>query len=131
MQDLDEMHIEIIRNLLYKAYLEDFYNLCLSLGEDAADTMRPILQFEADRRAINITINSLDTELSKDDRARLYPTFGLLYPEGISRLSKADTIEAVAAACNNSTYARIFDDVGGDRSVEERFFAYAHIYDVG
>lgn len=28
--DLDELHIEIIRNTLYKAYLEDFYAFCLS-----------------------------------------------------------------------------------------------------
>ena len=27
-QDLDEMNIEIIRNTLYKAYLEDFYHFC-------------------------------------------------------------------------------------------------------
>jgi V-type H+-transporting ATPase subunit d len=31
----------------------------------AADVMGEILRFEADRRAINITINSLDTELRK------------------------------------------------------------------
>jgi len=30
------------------------------------------LQFEADRRAIIITINSFGTELSKDDRAKLW-----------------------------------------------------------
>lgn len=28
MQDLDDMNIEIMRNTLYKAYLEDFYNFC-------------------------------------------------------------------------------------------------------
>lgn len=28
MQDLDEMNIEIMRNTLYKAYLEDFYKFC-------------------------------------------------------------------------------------------------------
>lgn len=27
-QDLDEMNIEIMRNTLYKAYLEDFYRFC-------------------------------------------------------------------------------------------------------
>ena len=34
-------------------------------------------QFEADRRAINITLNSFGTELSKEDRKKLYPTIGL------------------------------------------------------
>ena len=28
LEDLDEMNIEIIRNTLYKAYLEDFYQFC-------------------------------------------------------------------------------------------------------
>lgn len=28
LQDLDDMNIEIMRNTLYKAYLEDFYQFC-------------------------------------------------------------------------------------------------------
>ena len=31
-QDLDEMNIEIIRNTLYKSYLESFYNFCKNIG---------------------------------------------------------------------------------------------------
>ena len=42
--DLDEMNIEIIRNTLYKAYFEDFYNYCQSLGEPTAEIMGEILQ---------------------------------------------------------------------------------------
>lgn len=38
------MHIEIIRNLLYKAYIEDFYALCERLGGQTAETMLPILR---------------------------------------------------------------------------------------
>lgn len=37
------MNIEIIRNTLYKAYLEDFYNFCLSLGGPTADVMHDVL----------------------------------------------------------------------------------------
>ncbi|KAG5458326.1 MAG: V0 complex, c/d subunit of ATPase, partial [Olpidium bornovanus] len=97
-QDLDEMNIEIIRNTLYKAYLEDFYQFCQSLGQTTADVMGKILQFEADRRIINITINSFGTELSKDDRAKLFPTCGSLYPDGCMKLARADDIEQVKAA---------------------------------
>ena len=50
VQDLDEMNIEIIRNTLYKSYLESFYNFCLFLGGETADVMCEILAFEADRR---------------------------------------------------------------------------------
>lgn len=42
-QDLDEMNIEIIRNTLYKAYLEAFYAFCKKLGGTTADTMCEIL----------------------------------------------------------------------------------------
>lgn len=85
------MNIEIMRNTLYKAYLEDFYRFCQvkglrhfvihyidvlscyvfffsdfpqiyvipkqKLGGATAEIMSDLLAFEADRRAVNITIN--------------------------------------------------------------------------
>jgi V-type H+-transporting ATPase subunit d len=42
-QDLDEMNIEIIRNTLYKAYLEAFYEFCKQIGGTTADVMCEIL----------------------------------------------------------------------------------------
>lgn len=53
------------------------------------------LQFEADRRAIIITINSFGTELTKDDRAKLYPRCGKLHPDGLAALARADDYEQV------------------------------------
>ena len=85
--DLNALNIEIIRNTLYKAYLEDFYDFCTSLGSPTSDIMNHILAFEADRRAINITINSFGTELSKERRAKLSPTIGRLFPEGNNNLA--------------------------------------------
>jgi len=55
------------------------------------------LQFEADRRAIIITINSFGTELGKDDRAKLYPRCGRLNPDGLAALARADDYEQVKA----------------------------------
>jgi V-type H+-transporting ATPase subunit d len=43
-EDLDEMNIEIIRNTLYKAYLEDFYAFCQKMGGETADVMCEILE---------------------------------------------------------------------------------------
>jgi V-type H+-transporting ATPase subunit d len=43
--------------------------------------MGEILSFEADRRAINITINSLDTELRKEDREDLYCRYALTHAD--------------------------------------------------
>jgi V-type H+-transporting ATPase subunit d len=98
LQDLDEMNIEIIRSTLYKAYLEDFYDFCQDIGGETALVMGEILEFEADRRAINITLNSLGTELTKDDRTRLFCNFGGLYPEGLTMLGRADDPDAVYSA---------------------------------
>lgn len=57
-----------------------------------------LTKFEADRRSINITINSFGTELSKDDRQKLYPSVGYLFPEGIAKLGKCDDVEQVRVA---------------------------------
>ena len=37
------MNVEIIRNTLYKAYLEDFYKFCKNLGGKTAEVMCEIL----------------------------------------------------------------------------------------
>ncbi|KAL6073506.1 V-type proton ATPase subunit d [Balamuthia mandrillaris] len=126
-EDLDEMNIEIIRNTLYKAYLEDFYKYCQKLGGATEEVMANILQFEADRRAINITINSFGTELTKDERQTLYPNFGLLYPEGTARLAKADDVEQVRTIVESyAVYGRLFQESGfnSDKSLEDTFFEY-------
>ncbi|KAI9369728.1 V0 complex, c/d subunit of ATPase [Aspergillus egyptiacus] len=116
-QDLDELNIEIVRNTLYKNYLEDFYKFVTThpdfKGTPTQEVMAEILEFEADRRAINITLNSFGTELSKQERRKLYPEFGKLYPEGSLMLSRADDIEAVALAVSiSSDYKAFFDAVG-------------------
>ncbi len=79
--------------------------------------MTEVLEFEADRRAINITINSFGTELSKTERKKLYPEFGKLYPEGSLMLSRADDIEGVGLAVSGvADYKTFFDQVGMNQS---------------
>uniref|UniRef100_A0A4W3H4K3 V-type proton ATPase subunit n=1 Tax=Callorhinchus milii TaxID=7868 RepID=A0A4W3H4K3_CALMI len=127
-QDLDEMNIEIIRNTLYKAYLESFYKFCKVLGGTSADAMCPILEFEADRRAFIITINSFGTELSKEDRAKLFPHCGKLYPEGLAQLARADDYEQVKTVADYyPEYKLLFEGAGsnpGDKTLEDRFFEH-------
>mmetsp|Transcript_2801 Transcript_2801/g.3988 ORF Transcript_2801/g.3988 Transcript_2801/m.3988 type:complete len:347 (+) Transcript_2801:667-1707(+) len=126
-QDFTELNIEVIRNTLYKAYLEDFYAYTQKLGGATADVMGEILRFEADRRAINITINSLDTELTKEGRGELYCNFGDLYPEGVMRLERADTQDAVRQAVESfGQYRELFqeDQFNRDKSLEDWFFEY-------
>lgn len=104
------MNIEIIRNTLYKAYLEDFSQFCSSLGDPTASVMQNILSFEADRRTINITLNSFNTELTKEQRARLFPTVGRLYPAGNNMLARADDLDSVRQVCESvSDYRSFFE----------------------
>lgn len=126
-EDLDEMNIEIIRNTLYKAYLEDFYKYCNELGGETATIMSEILAFEADRRSINITVNSFGTDLAKDDREKLYPNFGLLFPDGTSKLAKADDIEQVKTVCDQyPPYRALFMETSAnsEKSLEDAFYEY-------
>lgn len=116
-QDLDELNIEIVRNTLYKNYLEDFYKFVNThpdfKGTPTQEVMSEILEFEGDRRAINITLNSFGTELSKLERRKLYPEFGKLYPEGSLMLSRADDVEGVSLAVSAvPEYKSFFDAVG-------------------
>ncbi|KAF8555230.1 vacuolar ATP synthase subunit [Imleria badia] len=133
--DLDDLNIEIIRNTVYKAYLEDFYNFVGGLGSPTSEVMQTILAFEADRRTINITINSFDTELTKEQRAKLFPAIGRLFPEGNNALAKADDLEQARLVCDNiSEYRSFFDssssaqashdvgDLGVAALLEDRFF---------
>jgi len=106
-ENLDEVNIEILRNSLYKAYLEDFFELSQMLGGLTAEVMK-ILFFEADRRAVNITINSIGTELSRDDRRKLFSDFGHLHPEGHRDLALCNDFEQVLSVIvNNSTSPNI------------------------
>ncbi|KAL5260622.1 hypothetical protein ACHWQZ_G010691 [Mnemiopsis leidyi] len=124
--DLDEMNIEILRNKLYKSYLEDFYAFCKKLGGTTADVMCPILAFEADRRAITITINSLRTDLLKDDIENLYPKCGILFPEGLKYLKNAEDREEVRRICERfGPYKDLYNGVGdgpNDKTLEDKFF---------
>lgn len=59
------------------------------------------VQFEADRRALIITLNSFGTELSKEDRETLFPTCGKLYPEGLRLLAQAEDFEHMKRVADN------------------------------
>jgi len=126
--DLDEMNVELIRNTLYKAYLEAFFEFCKELDGETAEVMCEILAFEADRRALIITINSFDTELSKEDRARLFPKCGKLFPDGLAALARADDYEQVRSVAEYyAEYQQLFATTGNnpeEKTLEDRFFEY-------
>ncbi|XP_076001036.1 V-type proton ATPase subunit d 1-like [Genypterus blacodes] len=125
--NLDEMEAEILRNKMYKAYLESFYTFCKNIGGPTMDVMGPILQFEADRRAFIITVNSFGTDLSGADRTALYPCCGKLHPEGLRLLAKAEDPDQVKAVADfYAEYKIIFDDQAPEsrlsKTLEDKFF---------
>lgn len=121
-EDLDDLNIEIIRNKLYKAYLEDFYQFSLSQPEPTSTIMKTLLEFEADRRAINISLNSFDSGLSPDERGQLLPSFGKLYPLGSYKLSRAQDAEQIKEVVETVyEYKSFFDNAGG-KTLEDHFY---------
>lgn len=122
--ELDDLNIEIIRNKLYKAYLQDFYQFCQSLPAPSNEIMSRMLQFEADRRAVNISLNSIGTELSKDERLALIPDFGTLYATAAEQLARADDVEQVKQIVENyggPQFSGLFDNTN-HKSVEDHFY---------
>ncbi|XP_066579402.1 V-type proton ATPase subunit d 2 [Amia ocellicauda] len=126
--DLDEMNAEILRNKLYKAYIESFHKFCKEEGGTTEELMCPILEFEADRRAFIITVNSFGTELSKDERTKLYPCCGKLYPQGLGMLASAEDYQQVKAVADYFVeYKPIFEGSGrgsNDKTLEDKFFEH-------
>ncbi|KAM4689593.1 V-type proton ATPase subunit d 2 [Discoglossus pictus] len=124
--DMDEMNIEIMRNKLFKSYLEAFHSFCKQQGGTTEEIMCPILEFEADRRAFIITINSFGTELNKEDREKIYPTCGKLYPEGLRLLANVDDYDQVKNIADYyAEYRPLFEGVGsgsGEKTLEDKFF---------
>ena len=89
-----------------------------------------MIAFEADRRALIITINSFGTELSKEDRAKLFPHCGNLYPDGLAALSRADDYEQVRTVADYyADYKLLFEGQTGqsgqeEKTLEDKFFEH-------
>lgn len=120
--ELDDLNIEIIRNKLYKAYLKDFYEFCETLPAPSNGIMKALLDFEADRRSINIALNSIGTELSRQERLSLMPELGTFYPEVCNELAKVEDVEQVRAAIDGyAGFESVFDN-SNHRSIEDHFY---------
>ena len=120
---LNEQNVEIIRLILYREYFDGFYKFCESLGNETATIMTEMLKFEADRRAIIITLNSLKTTLIVDDKETLYPRIGLLYPQGTHQLARAQTEADVARILDSyEIYRGLWGSVTQTKSIEDVFY---------
>merc|ERR1712072_126125 len=114
MSDLNELNVEIMKDKLYKEYLQDFYNFCVNeVGGTTAEVMGELLAFEADKRAINIAINSLShPQITKEDKLALNPAFGTLFPEGFEALSDAKAENDIYMVLQNPQKPAYVDTFG-------------------
>jgi len=81
-----ENDTNVVSDRLRKLWLEDFYNYCCELGGETGEIMKELLEFEADRRAVEIVHNSIATRSEWNEpshrglRQELFCNFGKLYP---------------------------------------------------
>lgn len=122
--ELDDTNVEIIRNKLYKAYYEDFYEFCnTKLPSPSDEVMAKFIEFEADRRTINISLNAINADLKEDVRKQLLPTIGRFYPGAYNQLINTK---------DHDDLQKIIEVYGGDlshaldghRSVEDHLYKY-------
>ena len=127
----NEVEIDIITNMLQKLWLEDFYAYCQRLGGETAVIMKTLLEFEADRRAISIMINSFNTNLNDpqnrdSERKKLFCSFGQLYPEAtLIRFSQVGDINQLAVALEPyKVYSDLYRQSaeGGGKSLEDLLY---------
>jgi len=93
--------------------------------------MKELLEFEADRRAIEITVNSFgsalnDAEVRDRDRKDLYANFGKLYPEGIEMFSKVADMSALTdVLAKYDTYHRLWSKAQSEgRSLQDALYSH-------
>ncbi len=99
LHSLDDANVEVMRNLLHCAYLEDFDRF---IREECDATTRAVmgamLAFEADRRILNVAINALAFSIDKSTRESLFPRFGRLYESGVARkMAQCDELAQIKA----------------------------------
>lgn len=124
-----EMDLELMKQVLKKAWLEDFYAFVQTIGGTTEEVMGHILKSEADARVLLVTLNALNTPLGTAqqlaDRNALYPHFGYLYPEGTDKIRKAWNETTVSAALEPyGHYKTLFEQVKlyyDDTKKEDRF----------
>lgn len=122
-EELNDINVEMMKDKLYKEYLTDFYNFCNTLGGTTAEVMSGLLEFTADMRAINIAVNSLaHQDISKDEKIKLNPPFGSLFPEGFELLADAKEESAIYNDILKNkyqdTFGRIVDIMEKDQGSE-------------
>ena len=96
----DNKNVATINNFLQalklkKIWLEYFYHFCKTLNPTTAEIMEDLLKYEADCQTIQIVYNSLayNNQFQEEERKKVIPYFGFLYPETTTQLIKCNSLE--------------------------------------
>jgi len=113
----NEQDIDLITNTILRYWLEDFYAFCKNLEGETAEMMCELLEFEADKRAISIMINSFNTQLNdlskQRERQQLFCSFGTLYPEAIEKFQSVTEQQRLGdILASYANYAKMWQDAG-------------------
>ena len=92
---LQQLKPEEIKNYLKKIWLEYFYHFCKTLNPTTSEIMENILKYEADCQTIQIVYNYLayNNQFQEEERKKVIPYFGFLYPETTTQLIKCNSLE--------------------------------------
>lgn len=108
-----ETDTNVIADHMRKLWLEDFYAYCRHLGGDTFLVMKELLEFEADRRAVEIVHNSIAVKSSLNEaanrgqRQELFCSFGKLYPNCTGGLP----VSAAGGNVSQFNFSRVDNDV--------------------
>ena len=92
---LQSLKPEEIKNYLKKIWLEYFYHFCKTLNPTTSEIMEDLVKYEADCQTIQIVYNSLayNNQFQEEERKKVIPYFGFLYPETTTQLIKCNSLE--------------------------------------
>jgi V-type H+-transporting ATPase subunit d len=120
---LQDLKPEKIKNYLTKIWFEYFYHYCETLNPTTREIMEDLLKFEADCQAIQIVYNSLAydfNQFQEEERRKVIPFFGYLYPDITSQIIKASTFEQLKEALQPfPEYSDLFKDIPDPKKIDE------------
>lgn len=128
-KELNDLDMEIVKNRVYKEYLQQFrewIDTSFADYDPTKENMMEFLDFEADKRTINIMLSSIeypdiiDLNLKKE----VIPEMGKLYPIGYQQLLGNTELdyESIKQIIESSVYEYkgIFDE-NEDKTLEDYF----------
>lgn len=128
IQDVNNYLLEIkpekIKNILKKIWLEYFYHYCAKLNPTTKEVMQDLLAYEADCQAIQIVYNTLSSEFNQyqeEERSKVIPRFGSLYPEVTNQIIHAQNFEQLKEALQHyPAYYNLLRDVPDPKKMGEK-----------